>query len=57
METKEKISIALRGKKPQQKTFDACWDKKSLLWEVTSPSGDKIVIKSLSLFCKENNCK
>lgn len=30
-------------------------DKKARLWEITFPSGQKIIIKNLTQFCKNNN--
>jgi hypothetical protein len=52
-ETKKKISESLKGRPITWK--EKISESKSKLWLITTPLGEKIKIKNLEKYCKENN--
>ena len=57
-ETREKLSLAHKGKpKPNSKwpTSIKELNGRTALWEVTTPTGEVLIVEGLSKYCKENN--
>lgn len=54
-EHKEKISTSLTGRKMDISSVNKIIDKNSKIWYLITPSGDKITVKNLSEYCRNNN--
>jgi hypothetical protein len=53
-ETKARISLSKKGTKPPNKGLVGFNNKQSRMWEITDKQGNKMIIKGLSHFCREN---
>lgn len=54
-ESKQKMSIKLKGKKPHNKGVRGANDPQSKLYEIIDPQGNVFTIKGLKDFCRKNN--
>lgn len=57
-ETKEKISKAHKGKPKPNSVLPAIAREingRTAIWEVTTPTGEKLILDGISQFCKDNN--
>lgn len=53
-EHKKKISVAQTGKKMSSESIKKRVDKNSKIWHLTDPTGNKITVKNLNEFCRQN---
>ena len=54
-EAREKVSKARKGKKLSKEHINKLKDSHSLMWKVTSPIGEVLIVSNLTEWCKVNN--